>query len=94
MVPKTRPPCTPGFRRQRVERVRAGRDPVDLAREFEPAAPAIRNGGLQADQAEGRREKPAVAAGSETALDAACREGLAWLRRGAKPLRVERGILS
>ena len=39
-MPKTRPPYAPEFRRQIVELVRAGRDPTDLAREFEPSAQA------------------------------------------------------
>jgi len=42
-MPKTHPPYSPEFRRQIVELVRAGRDPADLAREFEPTAQAIRN---------------------------------------------------
>jgi transposase len=42
---KTHPPCAPEFRRQMVELVRAGRDLVDLAREFEPSAQAVRNWG-------------------------------------------------
>ena len=37
-MPKTRPPYLPEFRRQMVDLVRAGRDPADLAREFEPTA--------------------------------------------------------
>jgi transposase len=35
---KTHPPYAPEFRRQMVELVRAGRDPADLAREFEPSS--------------------------------------------------------
>ena len=42
-MPKTRPPYAPEFRHQIVDLVRAGRDPQDLAREFEPSAQAIRN---------------------------------------------------
>lgn len=42
-MPKTRAPYAPEFRRQMIELVRAGRDPADLAREFEPSAQAIRN---------------------------------------------------
>ena len=37
-MPKTRLPYSPEFRRQMVDLVRAGRDPADLAREFEPTA--------------------------------------------------------
>ena len=40
---RTHPPYAPEFRRQMVELVRAGRDPADLAREFEPSSQAIRN---------------------------------------------------
>ena len=56
-MPKTRPPYAPEFRRQMVDLVRAGRDPADLAREFEPSAQAIRNWVAQADRQEGRREE-------------------------------------
>ena len=44
-MPKTRPPYAPEFRQQIVDLVRSGRDPTDLAREFEPSAQAIRNHG-------------------------------------------------
>jgi transposase len=91
-MPKTRPPYAPEFRRQMIELVRAGRDPTDLAREFEPSAQAIRNWVMQADLAEGRREaKPAMA---DPALSAAERDELARLRREVRQLRVERDILS
>jgi transposase len=91
-MPKTRPPYAPEFRRPMVELVRAGRDPADLAREFEPSAQAIRNWVLQADLAEGRREaKPTVADGTLTAVE---REELVRLRRENKQLRQERDILS
>ena len=42
-MPKTHAPYAPEFRRQMVELVRSGRDPADLAGEFEPSAQAIRN---------------------------------------------------
>ena len=88
-MPKTRPPYAPEFRRQMVELVRAGRDPEDLAREFEPSSQAIRNWVAQADRQEGRREAapPAV-------LTAAERDELARLRREVRQLRLERDILS
>lgn len=54
-MPKTRPPHAPEFRRQMVDLVRAGRDPAELARGFEPSAQAIRNWVAQADRDEGRR---------------------------------------
>ena len=79
------------FRRQMVELVRAGRDPADLAREFEPSSQAIRNWVAQADrQDSGREAKPAADAG----LSAAEREELSRLRRENKQLRLERDILS
>ena len=88
---KTHPPYAPEFRRQMVELVRAGRDPADLAREFEPSSQAIRNWVTQADRHDGRREaKPAADAG----LSAAEREELTRLRRENKQLRLERDILS
>jgi len=92
-MPKTRPPYAPEFRRQMVDLVRAGRDPADLAREFEPSAQAIRNWVAEADRREGRREaaKPAPA---DAVLSATEREELARLRRENKPLRLERDILS
>src|SRR5919199_1235599 len=93
-MPKTRPPYAPEFRRQMIELVRAGRDPADLAREFEPSAQAIRNWVLQADVAEGRRQAKPVAVAPDTALSAAEREELARLRRENKQLRLERDILS
>lgn len=37
-MPKTRPHYPPEFRQHMVELVRSGRDPADLAREFEPSA--------------------------------------------------------
>ena len=91
-MPKTHAAYAPEFRRQMVELVRAGRDPADLAREFEPSAQAIRNWVAVAEPQEGRREaKPAPA---EAALNATEREELARLRRENKQLRQERDILS
>jgi len=87
-MPKTHPPYSPEFRRQIVDLVRAGRDPADLAREFEPTAQAIRNWVVQADRQEGRREE------TSDGLGTAEREELARLRRENKQLRVERDILS
>ena len=89
---KTHPPYAPEFRRQMVELVRAGRDPADLAREFEPSAQAIRNWVAQADRQEGRREAKSTAA--DAGLSAAEREELTRLRRENKQLRLERDILS
>jgi len=87
-MPKTRPPYLPEFRRQMVDLVRAGRDPEDLAREFEPTSQSIRNWVGQADRQEGRREE------RSDALGAAEREELTRLRRENKQRQLERDILS
>lgn len=55
MMSKTKPPYAPEFRRQMVELVRTGRNPEELAKEFEPSAQTIRNWAAQADRDEGRR---------------------------------------
>ena len=91
-MPKTRPPYAAEFRQQMVDLIRAGRDPQDLSREFEPSAQAIRNWVTDADRRDGRREpKPAVA---DAALTMTERDELARLRRENKQLRLERDILS
>src|SRR5258705_7326731 len=87
-MPKPRPPYSPEFRRQMVELVRAGRDPAELAREFEPTAQSISHWVAQADRQEGRREEKG------NGLSAAEREELARLRRENKQLRLGRGNLS
>jgi transposase len=87
-MPKTRPPYAPEFRRQMIDLVRAGRDPDDLAREFEPTAQSIRNWVAQSDRSEGRREERGDSQSS------AEREELIRLRREVRQLRVERDILS
>jgi len=46
----------PEFHRRMVELVRAGREPEDRARQFEPSAQAIRNWLRQADRGDGRRQ--------------------------------------
>ena len=55
ITPKTRVPYSPKFGCQLVDLVRVGRDPDDLAREFEPTAQSIRNRTVQANKKEGRR---------------------------------------
>ena len=87
-MPRTRPPYSPEFRRQMVELVRAGRDPVSLAREFEPTSQSICHWVAVADRQEGRREEKG------SGLAATEREELARLRRENKQLRLERDILS
>jgi transposase len=87
-MPKTRPPYAPEFRRQMIDLARAGRDPDDLAREFEPTAQSIPNWVAQADHSEGRREdRPGGVSNVE-------REELIKLRREVRQLRLERDILS
>jgi transposase-like protein len=58
-MPRTRSPYSAEFRRQMVDLVRAGRNPDDLAREFEPSGHSIRAWVAQADRREGRREEAA-----------------------------------
>jgi transposase len=87
-MPKTRSAYSPEFRRQMVDLVRAGRDPEDLAREFEPTSQSIRNWVGRADRQEDRQEKKGgVATFAE-------RDELIRLRRENKQLRLERDILS
>ena len=88
LMPITRAPYSPEFRRQMVDLVRAGRSTEDLAREFEPTAQSISAWVVAADKQEGRREE--VVAG----LAASERDELVRLRRENKQLRVERDILS
>jgi transposase len=68
-----------------VELVRAGRNPEDLGREFEPSAQSIRNWVEQADIDEGRRQD---------GLTTKEREELRKLRRENRRLREEREILA
>ena len=91
-MPKTRPPYPVEFRRQMVELVRAGRDPTELAREFEPCAQAIQNWVAEANRSEGRREAKLPAA--EPGLTAAERDELVRLRRESRQLKLERNSLS
>ena len=91
-MPKTRPPYAPEFRQQMVDLVRAGRDPQDLAREFEPSGQAIRNWVADADRRDGRRDPKPVAV--DVALTSTERDELTRLRRENKQLRLEREILS
>jgi transposase len=84
---KTRPPYSPEFRRQMVELVRVGRDPDDLAREFEPTAQSIRHCVTVADRRDGRRE------GKVEAITPAERYELIRLRLENKHLRQERDVL-
>jgi transposase-like protein len=59
-------PYSSEFRCQMVDLVCAGRNPDDLAREFEPTAQSVRAWGAAADRQEGRQEdvRPVIAARS------------------------------
>ncbi|CAO4184877.1 transposase [Methylorubrum aminovorans] len=90
-MPKTRPSYPAEFRRQMVDRVRVGRNPTDLAREFEPSRQTIQNWVAEADRGEGCREaKPPTVVPSLTATE--CDE-FVWLRRENRQLKLERDIL-
>src|SRR5215212_6115990 len=90
-MPRTRPPYPAEFRRQMVELVRAGRDPTDLAREFEPSAQAIRNWVAETDRCEGQAAKLVT---TDPGLTTAERDELTRLRRENRQLKLERDILS
>lgn len=83
-MPKSRPPYPPEFRRQMVALVRSGRDPEELAKEFEPSAQSIRNWVAQAERDAGHRQD---------GLTTDEREELRKLRRDVKVLREEKEIL-
>ena len=82
---KTRPPYPQQFKEQIVALARAGRTPAELAREFEPSAPTIRDWVAQADRDDGVRQD---------GLTTAEKEELVRLRRENRQLRIEREILS
>jgi transposase len=83
-MPKSRPPYPLEFRQRMVELVRAGRNPDELAEEFEPSAQAIWNWVKQADLDQGVRSD---------GLTTEERGELQRLRRENKQLRMEREIL-
>jgi transposase len=84
-MPRTRRAYPVEFRRQMVELVRAGKNPEELAREFEPSAQTIRNWVCQRDLDEGRRSD-----GLTTEEHGELRR----LRRENSRLRQEREILA
>ena len=80
---RTHPPYPAEFRQQMVELVHAGRAPVELAREFDCSAQAIRNWVAQDSIDQG---KPLP--GKEGGLTSAEREELARLRLDASGLQI------
>ena len=90
---RTHAPYPPEFRRQLVELVRAGRNPADLAREFEPSAQAIRNWAALAGVAYGPASAPDPAR-PDPLLTGPEREELQRLRRENRQLKLEREILA
>lgn len=82
---KSHAPYPPELRRRLVELARAGRSPIELAREFEPSEQCIRNWVKQADRDQGKRQD---------GLSTQEKEELARLRRENRNLREERAILS
>ena len=109
-MPRTHPPYSPEFRRQMVDLVRAGRDPDDLAREFEesPYAPTMSvrpiwpclliplalDRPLHSFLGRQADRNEGRRAELPPGLSAAEREELIRLRRENKQLRLERDILS
>ena len=84
-MPKSRPAYPPEYRRKIVALVRAGRNPHELASEFECSAQTIRNWVAQADADAGKRDD---------VLTSVEREELRKLRRENKQLKLEREILA
>ena len=82
---KTRPPYPPEFKRQIVELHRAGRSITELAEEFEPSEPTIRDWIRQAEADDGLRTD---------VLTTDEREELRRLRRENRQLKIEREILA
>jgi transposase len=72
------------YRQRLIDLVRQGRTPEELARQFEPSAPCIRNWVQQADRDAGRRQD---------GLTSDEQEELRRLRRENRTLREEREIL-
>ena len=72
------------LRRRLIELVRAGKNPEELARQYEPSAQTIRNWAAQLERDAGRRDDGATTEEKQE---------LARLRRENKALREEREIL-
>ncbi len=84
-MPRSHAPYPEEFRRRMVELVRSGRNPEELAKEFEPSAQAIRNWVCQTDLDEGRRSD---------GLTSDEKEELGRLRRENRRLKLEQEILA
>ena len=84
-MPKSRAAYPAEYRRKIIALVRAGRNPHELANEFEPSAQTIRNWVAQAGRDEGQRDD------GLTSLE---RDELRKLRRENRQLRLEREILA
>jgi transposase len=82
---KTRPPYPQQFKDQIVALARAGRTPAQLAAEFEPSEPTIRDWIAQADRDDGVRHD---------GLTTVEKEELVRLRRENRQLKIEREILA
>jgi transposase len=82
---KVRPPYPKEFKQQIVALARTGRTPAELAREFEPTEPTIRDWIVQADRDDGVRQD---------GLTTAEKEELVRLRRENRQLKIEREILA
>jgi len=84
-MPRSRPPYPPEFRRQIIELSQAGRNPEELAQEFEPTAKTIRNWISQSQRDQGQRPD---------GLSSPERAEITRLRRENKQLRLAREMLS
>jgi transposase len=84
-MPRSRPAYPPEFRQKMVELVHAGRNPEELAKEFEPTAQTIRNWVGRAEANGGKRRD---------VLTSTEREELSQLRRELRKVKLEREILA
>jgi len=82
---KVRSPYPQEFKQQIIALARAGRSPAELAREFEPTEPTIRDWLKQSQADDGLR--PDILTTDE-------RQELLRLRRENRQLKIEREILS